>query len=70
MKVNELQVAVDVGARRHRVAVGDGAGRLLEEFDLAHTAAGFAGFFERIAARPIWRVKGVEALYAPRSRCS
>jgi transposase len=48
MKVNELQVAVDVGARRHRVAVGDGAGRLLEEFDLAHTAAGFAGFFERI----------------------
>jgi transposase len=48
MKVNELQVAVDVGARMHRVAVGDGAGRLLEEFDVAHTAAGFAGFFTRI----------------------
>lgn len=48
MKVNELQVAVDVGARMHRVAVGDAAGRLLEEFDLAHTAAGFAGFFTRI----------------------
>lgn len=48
MKGNELQVAVDVGARMHRVAVGDGAGRLLEEFDLAHTAAGFAGFFNRI----------------------
>jgi hypothetical protein len=38
MKVNELQVAVDVGARMHRVAVGDEAGRLLEEFDLAHCA--------------------------------
>jgi transposase len=48
MKVNELQVAVDVGARMHRVAVGDEAGRLLEEFDLAHTPAGFAGFFTRI----------------------
>ena len=35
-------------ARAHRVAVGDGCGRLLEEFDLEHTAAGFAGFFTRI----------------------
>lgn len=48
MKVNELQVAVDVGARMHRVAVGDASGRLLEEFDLAHTAAGLSGFFERV----------------------
>lgn len=48
MKQHELQVAVDVGARTHRVAVGDGSGRLLEEFDLEHTAAGFAGFFTRI----------------------
>jgi transposase len=30
------------------VAVGDGSGRLLEEFDLEHTAAGLAGFFSRI----------------------
>ena len=48
MKQHELQVAVDVGARRHRVAVGDGSGRVLEEFDLEHTAAGLAGFFTRI----------------------
>ena len=48
MKANELQVAVDVGARMHRVAVGDGTGRLLEEVDLEHTAAGLAGFFTRI----------------------
>ena len=48
MKQHELQVAVDVGARTHRVAVGDDSGRLLEEFDLEHTAAGLAGFFTRI----------------------
>ncbi len=48
MKQHELQVAVDVGARRHRVAVGDDSGQLLEEFGLEHTAAGFAGFFTRI----------------------
>lgn len=48
MKANELQVAVDVGARMHRVAVGTGSGQLVAEFDLAHTAAGLAGFFARI----------------------
>lgn len=48
MKANELQVAVDVGARMHRVAVGNGSGQLVAEFDLAHTAAGLAGFFTRI----------------------
>jgi len=50
MKSNELQVAVDVGARAHRVAVGDASGRLFEEFDLEHTAAGLRGFFDRIEA--------------------
>jgi transposase len=54
MDRSELQVAVDVGARRHRVAVGDATGRLIEEFDLEHTAAGLNGFFnrlERLAAK-------------------
>jgi len=54
MDRSELQVAVDVGARRHRVAVGDATGRLIEEFDLEHTAAGLSGFFnrlERLAAK-------------------
>ena len=50
MRSNELQVAVDVGARLHRVAVGDASGRLLEEFDLEHTAAGLSGFFTRVEA--------------------
>jgi transposase len=44
----QLQVAVDVGARRHRVAIGDVAGRLLEEFDVEHSAAGLANFFARV----------------------
>src|SRR5260221_14419673 len=48
MDRSELQVAVDVGARRHRVAVGDATGRLIEEFDLEHTATGLNGFFDRL----------------------
>jgi len=55
----ELQVAVDVGSRCHRVAIGDAQGRLLEEFDVEHTAAGLSGFFtrvERVRARCGWPV--------------
>jgi hypothetical protein len=48
MVSGQLQVAVDVGARRHRVAVGDVAGRLLEEFDVEHSAPGLASFFARV----------------------
>ncbi len=44
----ELQVAVDVGSQRHRVAIGDVQGRVLEEFDVEHTAAGLGGFFARV----------------------
>jgi hypothetical protein len=44
----QLQVAVHVGAPRHRVAVGDVAGRLLEEFGVEHSAAGLASFFARV----------------------
>jgi len=44
----QLQVAVDVGCRRHRVAVGNVAGAVLEEFDVEHNAACLAEFFARI----------------------
>jgi len=44
----QLQVAVDVGCQRHRVAVGDVAGQLFEEFDIDHSKAGLADFFTRI----------------------
>jgi hypothetical protein len=45
----ELRVAVDVGSRFHQVAVGDGKGRLLDEFRVDHLRFGFEDFFERIA---------------------
>ena len=48
-EANELRVAVDVGSARHRVAVGLGDGRLLEEFDVEHDGPGLADFFARIA---------------------
>ena len=45
---SELQVAIDVGSRVHRVAVGDANGHILDQFDVQHTAHGMDAFFERI----------------------
>ena len=45
---NELRVAIDVGSARHRVAVGGGDGRLIDEFDIDHDGPGIADFFARI----------------------
>jgi hypothetical protein len=39
---------VDVGYRRHSVALGLSSGEVLEEFEIAHRAEGFAEFFSRI----------------------
>ncbi len=44
----ELRVGVDVGSQSHHVAVGLSDGRLLDEFEIPHTAAGFREFFSRI----------------------
>ena len=44
----QLRVGVDVGTTSHHVAIGVTDGRRLEEFEIAHTAAGFADFFRRI----------------------
>ena len=44
----ELRVGIDVGSRCHNVAIGLSDGRLLEEFDITHTAAGFDDFFRRV----------------------
>jgi len=44
----QLRVGVDVGSRCHSVAIGLADGRLLEEFEIPHTAAGFQDFFSRI----------------------
>ena len=44
----ELRVSVDVGYRRHSVAIGLPSGEVLEEFEIAHRPEGFAEFFSRI----------------------
>lgn len=43
-----IRVAVDVGSIRHRVAIGLPDGKLLDEFDIDHNAAGFGEFFDHI----------------------
>lgn len=43
-----LHVAIDVGSKRHRVAVGWGSGAPVEEFDCEHTPTGIGDFFARI----------------------
>jgi len=44
----ELRVSVDVGSRRHSVAVGLSDGQVLEEFEIRHRGEGFQEFFSRI----------------------
>lgn len=48
----ELHVAIDIGCRVHRVAVGDADGHLMDQFDVHHTARGIEAFFERIEQLP------------------
>ena len=50
-KSGHLHVGVDVGSRCHAVAIGLSDGRLLEEFEIPHSAAGFEAFFCRIEAQ-------------------
>ena len=57
----ELRVSVDVGSRRHSVAIGLPDGRVLEEFVIAHRAEGFREFFSRIEKHQKARGCGVAA---------
>jgi len=47
-KAIELRVSVDVGYRRHSVAIGSSSGEVLEEFEIEHRPEGFQEFFSRI----------------------
>ncbi len=47
-KSKELRVSVDVGYRRHSVAIGLPSGEILEEFEIEHRLEGFQEFFSRI----------------------
>jgi hypothetical protein len=44
----ELRVSVDVGYRRHSVAMGLSSGEVLEEFEIEHRPEGFQEFCIRI----------------------
>jgi len=46
--MESLLVGIDVGCRRHRVAVGMPGGALLDQFDLEHQPAAFSAFFSRV----------------------
>jgi hypothetical protein len=50
----ELRVSVDVGYRRHSVAIGLPSGEVLEEFEIAHRPEGFetATFITRLRVSP------------------
>jgi Transposase IS116/IS110/IS902 family./Transposase. len=50
MMQNEIRVSVDVGCRRHAVAIGLSTGEVVDEFEIVHEAAGFRTFFQRIEA--------------------
>jgi len=41
-------VGIDVGCRRHRVAIGMPDGTLIDQFDLDHQPASFDEFFLRV----------------------
>jgi len=48
MQQQHLLVGVDVGCRKHHVAIG-GPGGITEQFEITHDALGFSHFFERIS---------------------
>jgi len=43
---NELQIGIDVGSINHAVAISDGFGNILNEFEITHTKKGFDYFFK------------------------
>ena len=45
---NELQIGIDVGSLNHAVAVSDGFGNIINEFEITHTQKGFDHFFKMI----------------------
>lgn len=46
--MERIIVGVDVGCRKHRVAIGTPDGRIAEEFDVSHEKDGFDRFFRRL----------------------
>ena len=49
MNTHTLRAGIDIGSARHRVAVGLPDGKLIDELDIDHHAAGFKLFFARMS---------------------
>jgi len=49
--MEQLLVGIDIGCRRHRVAVGMPDGTLIDQFDLDHQPASFDEFFYGLVNR-------------------
>ena len=45
---NELQIGIDVGSLNHSIAISDGFGNIINEFEIPHTQKGFDRFFKII----------------------
>jgi len=46
----QIRVGIDVGCKAHRVGIANPDGKIMEEFDISHTDAGFQDFFRRVEA--------------------
>jgi transposase len=44
----QIRVGIDVGCKAHRVGIANPDGKIMEEFDISHTDAGFQDFFRRV----------------------
>lgn len=50
-----LEVGIDVGSKSHSIALSDGFGKIISEFEITHTQKGFDSFFETIEYEAIKR---------------
>lgn len=44
----KLEIGIDIGSLNHAIAIGDGVGNIIKEFEITHTKKGFDKFFETI----------------------
>ena len=44
----KLEIGIDVGSLNHAIAISDGAGNIIKEFEIKHSQKGFDKFFETV----------------------
>lgn len=43
-----LHIGIDVGSLHHAIAISDGSGKIISEFEISHTQKGFDAFFKKV----------------------